>query len=513
MGLKELLLAKLLGLNETDSPTTWFSNDSAPAIPPQTITPVPDNITSTPTLEPTFYTFPPVGAVQSYVLVTPVGVNQMQNLTYDEQAVVSFKPLVAVLGYNYLYVQADASTAAKLVGVLYPNSAVPPLQDIVSDSPACPVRVDDDYAIWVIGSLDNLDMVQSAVTISTATPYSPQRLVDVNGVVTSAHNSNIKSYRLDNPRFTGSDIIAYVPDGNTGAFTTLGNTDSVSVLKAFADVLKQVKIRGAKNNRIVYIGDHSNDLVAGFISELNQTIPIDMKLDDALTQVMKNFFTKQCPSVQLDANGCPVVGKDKLSKLTLRPFSCSEKFPIHGMTTNLHDYGFRFKVPATNRWFEVKVIVPHENCAEEDANIGLRFGKEGLQITKQKCPQLPGNNDTDFANQGANTILFPANGLVNAGRSYEVEIKHDDSVHGLGDAMQINIRRQGDRNFKNLGLVVVQGDSQPRAVMFCGFSPNNTAGVKGARTQITNIETLYKLPNVTDLEDAPRRRRVVAEPK
>lgn len=507
MGLKELFFARLLGgVNQTDSP---FMNQNATEAPTSLVTSAP-NITLAPTLEPTFYTFPPVGSVQSYVLVTPVGVNQMQHLSPVEQAVVNFRPLASTAADNYLYVQADAATAAKLIGDLYPNSPVPALQRISSNGPECPVQIDDDCAVWVIGAVEDLDQVQSSIGISDATQYSGQHLFKLGQVVTSARGAPITSFSLDNPRFTGLDIVAYVPDGKIGSFSTQSNTDSISIINAFANVLRRIQIRNAKHNRIAYIGDPSNELVARFIHSLNQTMPVDLSLDEALTTVMRTFFAQQRPGLELDKFGCPKGDRLKVDNVALRPFSSSRDFPIFGMTNNKHDYGLTFRVK-TNRWFKVEISVQRENCT--DAKFDLRFGRTGLTITNQNCTGLLTNTELNEVNPETNTtaksIVFAYSGLVDD-EPYDVEIKPDHIGLGLSsDAMLINVRKRGKESFENVGIAVVDG--QPRTATFRGFSPNNTLGVKSARTMVTDVASLYKVFNAT--EDEQPRRRVAHTPK
>lgn len=450
-------------------------------------------------------TFAPVGQVVSYILVTPVGINQAQNLTAMEQEEVAFSPIHISSELNYVHITADKRLADRLIGTKFFNKRLPLLRNIdTNDRNICRVKI-EGYVIWVIGGLRNEDVVDSADGVDIVDdPSEPiPHLAIINKNIRNTIGGPIKLFDIENPDFFGSELLAYSRDGSIGAYPPRSILDSFEVVGDFAEILRLTEIRGSDKNYIVYTGDKTNDLVAGLINTVNKTIPVFLNQEEALEHIKKDFFESNFPELVLDENICPIGTPSKISKIQARPFMCSPEFPIYGITNDAKDYGVRFSVN-TNRKFYLKMSALRVNGTM--ANFNINFNRMGLLVQANVA-----NNDIissvlaiPYNASLPVSITFDYDGLVNSNnkfiesKEYDVKISPEVCKFGVeSEVMEVLIRKSDESNFKTVGYFNVHGKS--RFTQFCGFSPvsHNPSGINKARTEINNIESQYINKNLS----------------
>lgn len=428
--------------------------------------------------------------LKSYMLVTPVGIDQAKNLTNVEQESIKYTPLMISPDFNYVQIDASEEIADKLIGAKFVNKNLPSLSEISSnDQTICRVKI-NGYVVLAIGSIKDESVIQAATGVGVIESGPVPHLFSMNNFVTAAKPRPIKLYDLGNPRFFGSEILAYNYAGNIGPLALERALDSFEVVSAFADVLKMAKIRSSTKTSVVYTGDRTNDLVANLIENVNKTTMVFSKLDTALEYIRKDFFHEKFPDLMLDKNLCPIGQQSKINKMELVPKKCSQKFPIHGITKGIKDYGVKFSVQ-TNRKFSIDMSTIREDGTI--AKFNITFKANGLLIQADKD-----NNDIISSNGPIRTnrslpvsMMFEYNGFINT-KGYDVQIIAEECKFGIeSKTMDINVRKKGEPVFKNIGYFSVHG--QPLFAKFCGFSPVKPGadGIKNAHTELRNIESTY----------------------
>lgn len=493
------LFATYLNLNITPS----ISNESliseqqptSPDASDQHSTVTANRSTLAPTLETTFQTFPPVGPLTSYIMVTPVGINQVKYLTAYEQEVLYAIPLAITREFTYLDVKADDLTAKKLIGTKFISSHLSSLKEITFNKQNyCHSKI-DGYIVISIGAFKDRTMIEGATAVGTTefTTGNQQFMFPIKGIIAPAQNSDNKLYIMPNPGFYGSEFFVYSYDGNIGEFTEQSTLESFDVVKAFAEVLKIFKIRNSAKPRIFYAGDLSDPLVAHLISSVNKTVPVFLTLEDTLKNIMHEFFHQGSPEVELNEFGCPKGVQTKQETIDLKPFSCTQKFPIRGLTDSIKDYGMQFTLEKTNRWFSLNIETEGVNSSK--STFSIRFTKKGIIIKGDEdvVSSAGINNPSENQNniESTHSTVFEFKGLIDS-KPYTIRLKAEEFQFGLSaDASaQIDIRKQGDSSFKHIGIFNIY--SQPKTVQFCGFSPgNHISRVKKVSTRIINFQSQF----------------------
>lgn len=507
MWLKSLFLVSLLGpkLNQIEASATEQEHNlvGTPTLSPlassqqeqesfdYSAEPLPESII--PTLTPTCasYTFPPMQTIKRYMLVTPRGIDQAENLTSAEQAVIVLNNLAISSELNFVYVEADDVIANKLIGNKFTNKRLQLLTEASANNQKfCPVKI-FGYIVMAIGALQNNAIIKTATGVGVSNGPGIPHMYPLDDTLAVVKNMPVKLYEITNPGFFGSEILVYSYNGKIGSFTPQSALGSFDVVYAFAEVLKLATIRKPMKVCIVYTGDRTDDLVAQLIDEVNKTTPVFPKLDDALDYIRKDFFRARRPHLTLDDTGCPIGQQSKKEKIKLVPFLCTEEFPIYGITNSSKDYGMTFTVTYTNRRFSLKVSTLRNNGTVAEFNITFR--KDGLLVQAEQGSNdivSPIELDLEENNSASPvTMMFGYNGFVNS-KEYDIKFKAEECKFGVGsNTAHIDVRKKGDLYFNQLGIFNIHG--QPRFTRFCGFSPSNNADTSGMRTEIVNIKSRY----------------------
>lgn len=424
----------------------------------------------------------------SYILLTPPGINQALNLTAEEQQRTIFTLLLASSDLNYVHVDADDLIADKLIGDKYINRNLPSLRDgSVNNQIFCRVKI-DGYIVFTIGALKNHAVISAATAVGITKPLQSNNphMYAINRDVISIQNSPVKLYLITNPAFFSSEVLVYSYDGNIGIYAAQGAMESFDVVKAFSEVLKLASMRKNMKASIVYTGGLSDALILKLIHSVNLTTPVFLNLDDSLEYIKKDFFHTKLPHLRLDEHGCPIGQQSKIEKITLNSFMCTSKFSIGGLGVSAKDYGLSFAVQKSNRQFTLEI-----SSLSKDGTISgfnMIFSKRGLVV------QANGNSSDVISSVGLEnadrSITFDYKGFINS-KEYEIKISSEESKFGVGtNAAQVDVRKNGKEFFKTIGLFVVHG--QPKFARFCGFSPNDSKhSYKAARTEIRNVESQY----------------------
>jgi uncharacterized protein with GYD domain len=371
------------------------------------------------------------------------------------------------------------------------NTNLPLLKNISSNQKLCRVMI-NGYIIFVIGALDNISIIQSAVGVSMPTKYTRAGMFPLNDIVIAAENSPNKLYELSNSGYIGSEVLAYAYDGNIGIFTAQSSLDSNAVISAFKYVLELAAIRKYTKACIVYTGDRENPLIAALIDTVNEQVPVLANLDAAFDYVRKDYFHERHPQLELDASGCPIGKQSMINNIRLAPFKCTKDFAIHGLSMETINFGVKFKVTSTNRRFAIKVSALRSNGTV--AKFSMTFGKKGLIVQAEVdstdiISPLGISAPYNGNNTEATIIEFPYNHFINS-ESYYVRLKPDLLKFGLySDAITVEVRKIDERNFKQIGMFIMHG--QPRYMQFCGFSPSNRVGVDDAHTTIDEVKSTF----------------------